>query len=83
MFENMNLETEPNYPKSVKYRNTIRFELPYFLHTAPNEIIEKVTNRAISFFSFKSEIKKYIIERYSSLCTVTGCGSCHLQIRFN
>ena len=83
MFENMNLETEPNYPKSVKYRNTIRFELPYFLHTAPNEIIEKVTNRAISFCSFKSEIKKYIIERYSSLCTVTGCGSCHLQIRFN
>ena len=44
MFENMNLETEPNYPKSVKYRNTIRFELPYFLQTAPNELVEKVTN---------------------------------------
>ena len=83
MFENMNLETEPNYPKSVKYRNTIRFELPYFLQTAPNELIEKVTNRAISFCLYKSEIKKYIIERYSSLCTVVGCGSCHLRIRMN
>ena len=83
MFENMNLETEPNYPKSVKYRNTIRFELPYFLQTAPNELVEKVTNRAISFCLYKSEIKKYIIERYSSLCTVVGCGSCHLRIRMN
>ena len=83
MFENMNLVTEPNYPKFVKYRNTIHFELPYFLHTAPSDIIEKVTNRAISFCSFKLEIKNYIIERYSSLCTVTGCGSCHLHIRFN
>ena len=27
MFENMDLEIEPNLPKSVKYRNTIRFEL--------------------------------------------------------
>ena len=83
MFENMDLENEPDLPKSVKFRNTIRFELPCFLLTAPNELIEKVTNRAISFCSFKSEINKYIIERYSSLCTVTGCGSCHLQIRFN
>ena len=83
MFENMDLENEPNLPKSVKYRNTIRFELPCFLQTAPNELIEKVTNRAISFCSFKSEVKKYIIERYSSLCTVLGCGSCHLRLRVN
>ena len=83
MFENMNPETEPNYPNSVKYRNTIRFQLPYFLQTAPNELIEKVTNRAISFCSYKSIVKKYIIERYSSLCTVLGCGSCHLRIRIN
>ena len=83
MFENMNFGREPDYPKSVKYRNTIRFEMPYFLQTAPNEIIEKVTNRAVSFCSFKSSTKKYIIERYSSLCTVIGCGSCHLRIRIN
>ena len=70
MFENMNHETELNYPKSVKYRNTIRFQLPYVLQTAPNELIEKVTNIAISFCSYKSIIKKYTIERYSSLCTV-------------
>ena len=83
MFENMHFGREPDYPKSVKYRNTIRFEMPYFLQTAPNEIIEKVTNRAVSFCSFKSSTKKYIIERYSSLCTVIGCGSCHLRIRIN
>lgn len=62
MFENMNLETEPKYPKSIKYRNNIRFELPYFLHTTPNEIIEKVTNKVKSFCSFKSETKIYIMK---------------------
>ena len=44
MFENMNLETEPKYLKSAKYRNTIHFELPFFMYTAPNEILKKVTN---------------------------------------
>ena len=41
MFENMNLETEPNYPKSVKYRNTIRFELPYFFTNCTKRIGRK------------------------------------------
>ena len=46
LFEKLTPETELNHPKSVKYRNTIRFELPYFLQTAPNELREKIT-RAI------------------------------------
>ena len=78
MFKNMSLVSFPNYPKTVKYRNTIRFELPTFLQTAPDVLMRK--SQIVSYWCFKSNVKEYIIERYSSLCTITGCISCHLRM---
>ncbi len=80
MFTNINLNENQNYPKSAKYKSTIRFEMPTYIQTAPTEILDKSQN--VSYYSLKANAKKYIIDRYSSLCTVIGCGSCHLQLRF-
>jgi len=41
MFETMSLTEYPTYPNSVKYRNTIRFELPTHLQTTPDILIHK------------------------------------------
>ncbi len=79
MFANINLNENPNYPKSVKYKSTTRFEMPTYLQTAPTELLN--TSHNVSYCTFKANAKKYIIERYSSLCTVIGCGSCNLQAR--
>ena len=78
MFEYISLSEYPTYPNMVKYKNSVRFELPTFLQTAPNELIQKA--KTVSYISFKINVKKYIIERYSSLCTIIGCGSCHLRL---
>jgi hypothetical protein len=79
MFTNINLDETPNYPKSAKYKSTTRFEMPTYLQTAPTELLN--TSHNVSYCTFKANAKKYIIERYSSLCTVIGCGSCNLQAR--
>ena len=81
MFENMSLDTDPNFPKSVKYRNTIRFALPTFLQTAPSVLLIK--SQSISYCYFKFKVKEHILERYSSLCTVVGCRSCHLRMHIS
>ena len=78
ILQNMSLVSFPNYPKTVKYRNTIRFELPTFLQTAPDVLMRQ--SQVVSYWCFKSNVKEYIIERYSSLCTITGCSSCHLRM---
>ena len=78
MFEHISLDNYPIYPKTVKYKNTIRFELPTFLQTAPSELIQK--SQIVTYFCFKANVKKYTFERYSSLCTIVGCGSCHLRL---
>ena len=81
MFENMSLDTDPNFPKSVKYRNTIRFVLPTFLQTAPSVLLGK--SQSIAYCYFKSKVKEHILKRYSSLCTVVGCRSCHLRMHIS
>ena len=81
MFDNMSLDEYPNFPKLVKYRNTIRFELPTFLQTTPTVLLDKL--HSTSYCYFKSNVKKYIFERYSSLCTIIGCGSCHLRMHIS
>ena len=78
MFENMSLDTDPNLPKLVKYRNTIRFALPTFLQTAPSVLLIK--SQSISYCYFKFKVKEHILERYSSLCTVVGCRSNMISI---
>jgi hypothetical protein len=81
MFESISLCEYPTYPNTVKYRNSIRFELPTYLQTAPNELLYKA--KTVSYICFKFNVKKYIIERYTSLCTIVGCGSCHLQLHIS
>ncbi len=78
MFENIRLNEDPIYPKTVKYKNTIRFELPTYLQTAPNVLLEKA--ETVSYICFKFNVKKYILERYTSLCTTIGCGLCHRKL---
>ena len=78
MFENISLTEYPIYPNTVKYKNTIRFALPTYLNTAPDILLEKA--KSVSFSCFKFNIKSYILERYSSLCTTLGCGACHRKL---
>jgi len=79
MFKDMSLTEYPTYPNTAKYKNSIRFELPTYLQTAPETLLDKA--KSVSFDCFKFNIKQYIIERYSSLCTIVGCSSCHLRLR--
>jgi len=81
MFENMDTHNLPSYPKLVKYRSSIRYSLPTYLYSAPTDLIQKA--HEVSYDSFKWNIKSYIIERYSSICPVIGCGACHLSIIIN
>ena len=81
MFENLFEASEDNVvsPRTANYQSTIRYALPELIKTTPNEIMSKLhSNR---YCSFKWNVKSYIIDRYSSLCTKLGCGSCHLSIK--
>ena len=79
MFANINSNEYQNSVISAKYKTTVRFTLPAYIQTAPTELMNK--SQDVSYFSFKAFAKNYIIDRYSSLCTVTGCVSCHLHLR--
>ena len=70
MFTNINLNENQNCVISAKYKSTIRFTLPAYIQTAPTKLMNK--SQDVSYFSFKAFAKNYIIDRYSSLCTVIG-----------
>jgi len=76
---NENPMINPEPPRTVSYRNTLKYALPYFLTLAPSEILDEANN--VTYQTFKTHVKKYIIDRYSSLCTVVGCGSCNILQR--
>ena len=80
MFQNINsyVNNLPNYPRLAKYRYSIKYSLPTYIYSAPTDLLKKAEE--VSYRSFKWNIKTYIIERYSSICPVIGCGSCHLSI---
>ena len=79
LFQNIDTNRLPDYPRSAGYSSTIRYELPTYLNSAPPELLNKAKTE--SHKSFKRISKKYIIERYSSLCTKLGCGACHLILK--
>jgi len=68
----------PIEPRTKLYRDSPRFELPEYLLTAPDNLLDKA--KEVNYTTFKRHIKKYILERYSSLCTKVGCNACHLHI---
>ena len=72
---NTNLPMNTKLPRTTKFRNTLRYKLPLYLENAPPNILEGVEK--ISYNTFKDNAKKYIIERYASLCTKMGCRACH------
>ena len=74
MFQNMDLSKDVKMPRTKTYEKTLRFELPTYLTTAPDYLLDLAHRR--KFLSFKNNTKKYILERYSTLCTVTGCRVC-------
>ena len=80
MFQNINsyVSNLPNYPRLAKYRHSIKYSFPTYIYSAPTDLLKKAEE--VSYKSFKWNIKTYIIERYSSICPVIGCGSCHLSI---
>ncbi len=63
-------------PRTAAYQCTIRYELPQYLQTAPPEILDNVPTS--SYTCFKWNAKKYLIDRYASLCTSIGCRTCNL-----
>ena len=75
MFNNIDYFNAPHPPRTKLYENTIRYELHNYLLTIPNYFIIQLDTVSLSYLKFN--IKKYIIERYSTLCTVTGCQVCH------
>ena len=81
MLETITSSQTPRNPRTKHYKSSPRFELPEYLQTAPNELIKAAKEMKIA--SFKRQIKKYIIERYSSLCTKLGCNACHMHIQIN
>ena len=77
MFAQINLQSEPTPPRTKLFENTIRFELHKYLLTAPEYLINLLHKVSLSYLKYK--IKKYIIERYSTLCTIMGCQVCHMS----
>ncbi len=75
MFDKIEYHNAPNPPRTKLYENTIRFELHNYLLTAPNYFI--ILLNTVSLSCLKYNTKKYILDRYSTLCTVTGCQVCH------
>jgi hypothetical protein len=82
MFKTINISNhKTDEPRTKHYKTSPRFALPEYLNTAPYEIISEASK--VNFSSFKRHIKKYFIERYSSLCTQLGCAACHLHIKLS
>ena len=79
MFDTITIKTdkEPQGSRTKHYKDSPRFELTEYLSTAPEELITEA--KGVNFFTFKKNVKAYIIERYSSLCTKVGCKACHLR----
>jgi len=71
--ENKLTVSKPNSPRIKTYENTIRFELPTFLLNADSRLLDTEG----TYQTFKINVKKLIIERYSTLCTKTGCKACY------
>ena len=67
-------------PRTIAYKSSIRYTLPEYISKAPTEILDKLSN---SYACFKWNIKDYILERYSSLCTKIGCRACHLATKID
>ena len=66
----------PKSPRTKTYEYTVRFELPQYLLTADTSLLELTTK--VTYPCLKYNVKKHYIERYSSLCTTTGCRACYL-----
>ena len=77
MFIGLNNSNPMVRPRTKKFENTIRYELPDYLRTAPEYLT--TLSKKVSHICFKMNIKKYLLERYSSLCTITGCKVCQMS----
>ena len=77
MFAQIDPQDQPTPPRTKIYEHTIRFQLHIYLLTAPDYLIQQLHQVSFSYLKYKA--KKYMIERYSSLCTKTGCQVCHMS----
>ena len=77
MFAHINLQDQSTLPRTKIYEHTIRFQLHIYLLTAPDYLVQQL--HKVSFSYLKYKVKKYMIERYSSLCTKIGCQVCHMS----
>ncbi len=74
MSDSIHVKSLPTYPRTAGYRYTIRYELHTYIFTAPNELEAFST----TYNTFKWNVKEYILDRYTSLCTKVGCRACGL-----
>ena len=75
MFDKIEYHKAPNPPRTKLYENTIRFERHNYLLTTRNYFT--ILLNTVSLPCLKFKIKKYILDRYSTLCTVTWCQVWH------
>ena len=73
-----NMEDQTHQPRTDNFRTTIRYALPELVKVMSDEVMCNV--HTYSYCSFKRNLKSYIIDHYSSMCTKIGCGACHLSI---
>ena len=71
----LDLSKDIKPPRTKIYENTLRFQLPAYLKTAPDYLLDLC--HRVKYLCFKNNTKKYIIERYPSICVITGCRVCH------
>ena len=57
MFQNMDLSKDVKMPRTKTYEKTLRFELPTYLTTAPDYLLDLA--HRLKFLSFKSNTKIY------------------------
>ena len=71
----LDLSKDIKPPRTKIYENTLRFQLPAYLKTAPDYLLDLC--HRVKYLCFKNNTKKYIIERYPAICVITGCRVCH------
>ncbi len=63
--------------RTVKFNETIRFQLPVVWYNTPPLIKDKALTH--SYDSFKKYARDFMIAKYSSECTDSNCKSCKFQ----
>ena len=76
--QNLIIPVQNLVPRTVKFNETIRFQLPVVWYNTPPLIKDKALTH--SYDSFKKYARDFMIAKYSSECTDIYCKSCKFQM---